>query len=302
MRRLTLSLICLLCLLALPAAAEAKYKVGFSEQQSAMFSDPLFKELGTKQARLIVSYDAVVKNTFEVADIDKWMAGARANGVRPLVSFNYSRGCFADGKIPRRPECKLPSVATYTKAFKAFRARYPDVKDISPWNEINHFSQPTAKSPKRAAQFTKAAAKNCRGCKIVAGDLLDQKGMLSYLSKFKRALRGNYKIWGLHNYSDTNRNRSTGTKAFLRNVPGEVWLTETGGVVKFGTSFPFSVTRAAKSTRFMFKLAKSNRRITRLYIYQWTGAEAGARFDAGVINPDGTPRPAYDVIKTQLGR
>ena len=111
MRRLTPPLICLLCLLVLPAAAQAKVKVGFSEQQSAMFDDPLFEDLGTRQARLIVSYDAVLKNTFEVADIDQWMAGAKADGVRPLVSFNYSRGCFADGKIPNRPECKLPSVA-----------------------------------------------------------------------------------------------------------------------------------------------------------------------------------------------
>jgi hypothetical protein len=182
MRRLTISLISLLCLIALPAAAQAKVKVGFSEQQAEMFSDPLFKALGTKQARLIVSYDAVLKNTFEVADIDKWIAGARADGVRPLVSFNYSRGCFADGSIPNRPECKLPSVGAYTKAFKAFRARYPDVRDISPWNEINHFSQPTARNPKRAAQFTMAAKKNCRGCNIVAGDLLDQAGMSSYLT------------------------------------------------------------------------------------------------------------------------
>jgi len=29
-----------------------------------------------------------------------------------------------------------------------------------------------------------------------------------------------------------------GTKAFLKAVPGEVWLTETGGIVKFGSGFP----------------------------------------------------------------
>jgi hypothetical protein len=302
MRRATITLICLLCLLALPAAAQAKAKVGFSEQRSEMFDDPLFKDLGTRQARLIVSYDAVLKNTFEVADIDKWMAGAQADGVRPLVSFNYSRGCFADNKIPKRPECRLPSVATYTKAFKAFRTRYPFVKDISPWNEINHFSQPTSKNPKRAAQFTMAAKKNCRGCTIVAADMLDQKGMASYLSKFKRALKGTYKVWGLHNYSDTNRFRNKGTKQFLRLVPGQVWLTETGGVVTFGKSFPFDVDRAAKATKFMFKLAATNKRITRLYIYQWSGANPGDRFDAGVLGPDGKPRPAYDVVKKALGK
>ena len=33
--------------------------------------------------------------------------------------------------------------------------------------------------------------------------------------------------------------------------------------------------------------------ITRLYNYQWTGAPNSARFDAGLVNEDGTPRKAY---------
>jgi hypothetical protein len=47
----------------------------------------------------------------------------------------------------------------------------------------------------------------------------------------------------------------------------------------------------------MFKLAKISSRITRLYIYQWTGAPAGStRFDAGLTDAAGTPRPAYCVV------
>jgi hypothetical protein len=52
----------------------------------------------------------------------------------------------------------------------------------------------------------------------------------------------------------------------------------------------------------MFKLAASNKRIARLYVYQWSGANPGDRFDAGVLGPDGKPRPAYDVIRKALGR
>ena len=38
-------------------------------------------------------------------------------------------------------------------------------------------------------------------------------------------------------------------------------------------------------------------KVTRLYNYQWSGAEPGAAFDAGLVNPDGTPRPAYDTFR-----
>ena len=41
----------------------------------------------------------------------------------------------------------------------------------------------------------------------------------------------------------------------LRNAPGEVWLTETGGILKFLPSFPRSETRQANRTKYMFKLA-----------------------------------------------
>ena len=54
----------------------------------------------------------------------------------------------------------------------------------------------------------------------------------------------------------------------------------------------------------MFKLANrfSKRRrglrskITQLYIYKWFGEPRGARFDAGLVNPNGTPRKALAVV------
>jgi hypothetical protein len=138
----------------------------------------------------------------------------------------------------------------------------------------------------------------------VALDVLDQGDAVSYIKTFLRYAKapGNPKIWGLHNYSDTNRFRSRGTHRILRTVKGQVWLTETGGVVKFGRAFPYSPARAAKATTYMFRLAKISRRISRMYIYQWTGAKRNARFDSGVIGPDGRPRPAYTVIRHKLGR
>jgi len=292
-------LIALLASLLVPAIcaapAAAAPTIGVADQAARIFDDPLFTALDTRITRVIVSYDAIRKGGPELENLDVYIPAALAAGVDPLVAFNAPRG----HKFGRTSD--LPSVKRYTSAIKAFRKRFPRVKTYSAWNEINHYSQPTFRNPTRAAQFTNALAKACRGCRIVAADLLDQAGASRYLARFKRALKVKAKIWGLHNYSDTNRSRSKGTKEFLRATRrGEVWLTETGGVVKFGKSFPYSPSRAARSTRYAFKLARSNRRIKRLYLYNFYGVERSARFDAGLIGPDGRPRAAYQVVKDAL--
>jgi hypothetical protein len=80
-----------------------------------------------------------------------------------------------------------------------------------------------------------------------------------------------------------------------------VWFTETGGIVHFGRH-NFNPRRAVKATKFMFKLARISRRITRLYIFNWTGSGRTERFDAGLTDPHGHPRPAYWVVKSYLAR
>lgn len=302
-RLLPLSLLAALtatvALAAVPAAAPA-YRVGFSEQQSHMFENPLFRDLNVRYARLIIPYDAVLRRTGDVANIDLWLERARAARVRPLIAFNASRGCYENSRIPNRASCRLPSVRRYTQAIRAFRNRYPSVREYQPWNEANHQSQPTDKKPRRAAEFYNALKANCRGCTITAADVLDEGDVDKWLRTFRRYVRGNPRLWGAHNYSDTNRMRNRGTRKILRAVPGQVWLTETGGVVRFGSSFPYDEQRAARALSYMFRLAESSRRIARLYIYQWTGAEPGARFDAGIIGPDGQPRPGYQVVRDEL--
>lgn len=295
MRRILVPIALLAAMLAAPASGQA-FKTGFSEQQAAMFTNPLFAPLGTKIARYIAPYDAMSVPE-DRAKLDAWLNAARAAGVRPLVSFYHSR------VTPR----KLPSLGRYRRQLKAFFRAHPDVKDFSPWNEANHegkgrFANPSAK---RAAQYYEVARSVCRRCKLVGLDVLDSTNIaatVAYIRSFKRYVRKMPRIWGLHNYSDTNRFRNKGTKAVLKAVPGEVWLTETGGIVRFSRSFPYDEARAARALRFMFKLARSNRRLKRLYIYQWTGSPAGAFFDAGIIGADGRPRPGYEVVRAELAR
>jgi hypothetical protein len=227
------------------------------------------------------------------------MTAAREAGLRPLVAFGHGVG-------ERCPEdCKLPSVGAYRRAVAAFRERYPWVRTFQTWNEANHQSQPTARNPKRAAQFYNALRELCRGCRIVAADVLDQRNMVPWLREFLRHAK-RPRTWGLHNYGDVNRFRARGLERLLATVPGQVWLTEVGGIVSFRTEsgrlvFPHSNRRAAKAVRYLFRLAAKHPRVRRVYLYHWS-SDRENRWDSALIDPNGKPRPAFYVVRNELRR
>jgi hypothetical protein len=272
-------------------SATARPAIGIGEQLSAMFKDKRFTDLGIRNVRLVTAYDTANVG-FERDLVTVWLEGVRRTNSEAFVTFGHSR------VNPKR----LPSVAEYRAAFRAFRRRFPEVLVFAPWNEINHRDEPTSRSPRRAAQYFNVMQEECPECTILAGDVLDQAGMVRYLRRYQRHLDGEPKIWGLHNYGDTNRFRTTGLRDMLATVEGEVWLTETGGIVKFGRSFPRDERRAARAVAYAIEQARDTERVTRLYLYNWTGADPKARFDSGLIAADGTSRPAYEVLRKAVGR
>ena len=293
----------LLMALAVSAPASAAYRVGLSEQSAGVFADGAWQQLKLKRMRYIVPWD-VLKHPDQAALADQYLQAARANKQDILLTFTAAQGCFVNGKYSKKKACRPPSSTAYKQQFLAFKRKYPFIKSYSVWNEINHVSQPTSNSPKRAAGYYNAVRNSCKGCKIMAADVLDQTNLVSYLRQFQRFVKGNPRLWGLHNYKDVNRNRSTGLRGILRTVPGEVWLTETGGIVKLQPQFRFSTSRAATATKFLFRLAnqfdskrRGNRsKMTRVYVYRWFGEPASSRFDAGLTDVNGKPRPAFSTF------
>ena len=291
----------LLLTLAISAPASAAYRVGLSEQSPSVFADTAWQQLKLKRMRYIVPWD-VLKDPGQAAGAKQYLDAAKAAKQDILLTFTARSGCFRDGKYSKSRSCRAPSASAYKAEFRKFRSQYPFIKSYSVWNEINHVSQPTAKSARRAAGYYNAVRNSCKGsCRLMAADILDQSNMVTYLRQFLRAADGSPRLWGLHNYKDVNRNRSTGLRGMLRTVPGEVWLTETGGIVKLEPQFDFSTSRAEKATRFMFKLADQfdsrkrgyRSKMTRLYVYRWFGEAADSRFDAGLTDQAGQPRPAF---------
>jgi hypothetical protein len=292
--------------LVVATPASAKYRVGLGEQNPSMFDQPTWQSLKLKRVRYLVPWD-YAKHPGARAAVDAYMAAARAHRQDVLVTFTARTGCYsATGRYSKRKACRAPSTTAYKKAFLRFDKSFPWVRTYSAWNEINHKSQPTFKSPRKAAGYYNVLRRYTRKKKFraMAADLLDTGNLARYLSAFKRYAKGSPRLWGLHNYGDVNRKRTTFTKLMLRSVPGEVWLTETGGIVKLLPSFTRSTSRAASRTKLMFRLAKRYQtrragmrsKIGRLYVYTYYGASRSARFDAGLVNPDGSTRPAYKVF------
>ena len=113
-------------------------------------------------------------------------------------------------------------------------------------------------------------------------------------------------IWGLHNYIDANRFRTRGTKSLLKAVKGDVWFTETGGIVKRNNGspiqFPESTAHAAKATTWVFKLAELSPRVRRVYLYHWIAADPSPlpTWDSALVDSRDRPRPAYGVLRRWL--
>jgi len=288
---------------SLAHASASSYQTGIGDEQTEMFTNPLWQQLHVKIARYIVPYDAVTQ-AYSLQLAATWIAAAEAKHQQILIAFYHSEYTAT----------KMPSVATYQKDVQKFIELFPNVKQYQPWNETNRgnvakqFDSPSAV---QSAEYYQALKRVCKGCTIPGLDILDQADVaptLKYIAAFKRKIRhlkvAMPTLWGLHNYSDTNRFQSTRTHAILAVVPGQVWLTETGGIVKFGGAFPnkhgSGLKRAAKALTYMFKLARSNSRIKRLYIYDWTGGTSSTTFDAGLMDAHYKPRPGYVVVCKQL--
>src|SRR4051794_20519979 len=278
---------------AVPARA---LTVGIADNKPDMFADPRFAAAGIRIARFSVGWDAL-SSPWQLAEIDAWLGAAQAAEVEPLVSFGHSR-------TDRRA---VPTPERFLFEFRRFRDRYPWVREFATWNEANHCGEPTCHRPTLVAAYYRKLRRECRSCRILAAEVLDMPNMVSWVRAFRRHAGEEPRYWGLHNYIDANRARTTGTRRMLKAVKGQVWFTETGGIVRRANrrqgTFPESAKHAATATSFLFRrLVPLSRRVTRVYIYHWNAAATPTTWDSALIGPTGRPRPAFRIVARVLHR
>jgi hypothetical protein len=286
-------------------ASASRPVVGLGDEQRTMFESPLWQQLHTNIARYIAPYDAALRRA-SLARAKAWIEAAEARHEQILVAFYHSD----------YTPTKLPSVGAYQRDVRRFVKLFPHVRAYQPWDEANRgnvrgrFSSPSAQI---AARYYQALKRACTTCLVAGLDVLDQddpRSTLRYITQFKHEIRRLKtvmpRIWGVHNYSDVNRLQAWRTRKVDRALGGEIWLTETGGIVKFGRAFTnrhgAGLLRAAKVLKFALGVAAHERRIKHVYVYDWSGTNGITTFDAGLTDRLGSPRPAYVVLCRYLLR
>jgi hypothetical protein len=295
-------------LLAAPSASTATVAahplVGIGDENVALFSDPRFLALGITQVRFDVSWDVLssgAKDPYRRNVLAAWLADARGLGLTPLITFDHSD----------RPGGRLPSVAQYSKAFLLFHRLYPWVTDFATWNEANYYGEPTASRPKRVAEYYLALRKDCPSCTILAAELLDDDNPkvavpdVRWAREFVRYAHRQPAYWGLHNYVSANHLSAASTRQLLAAVTGNIWLTETGGILRFphrgNPGFALTAAHQAKVDNFLLNtLPRISPRIQRVYLYEWRAPAKPTTWDSALIAYDNRPRQAYDVLANTL--
>jgi hypothetical protein len=270
--------------------------VGIGDNRGSFLNDPRFQELGLRKVRLTVPYDIVRARGWRLRAADGWLQAARDRGLDVLISFAFSNR--------RGMRWHLPSIGEYRRRVDEFMRRYPWIHEYTTWNEANHKRvQPTGMHPIHTAMLYRTLRTLCRepDCTAVAADILltGSKRTWRWIKAFKRRANGP-RIWGVHNYPDANRMSTDQTERFLRTVSGDVWFTETGGIVHFGRSWKPNERRAAAAVRQIFRLAELSPRVKRIYLYSWRGTRTNRRWDSGLISPAGRLRAAYHALVDEL--
>ena len=298
---------------ASPANARSSVRVGIADQSPRMFDSPDFERLNTKITRYFVPSD-VMQDSAERAKATAFVRAARASGVSTLVHISTTDLREKRGRVVS-PGAYRRNVGRLVSYFRKL-----GVRDFGAWNEVNHKTQETWNRVGNAVSYYKsmygAVRKRCRTCQVVGLDMLDQAGsdryIRSFYSRLSSSWRKRLKVVGIHNYSDVNRNRSRGTSKIINTVRRynkrtKFWFTETGALASFRRSFPYSESRQASRIRNMFTFASryKSRGVQRVYSYNWFGAINGGcgsscMFDAGLVDPDGTLRPVYNVFRSRL--
>lgn len=319
---------CALAVLVATAAPAGAVELGISDSDAPTVVEPFWAGLHVDRARIVVPYDVATTTgtagTQRRESFEDYRANAAAKGVRLLVVFGPS----ADIRAPGTNDPVAPSADDFAAAFAAFRARYPDVTTIAPWNEPNNRDTngyPLGSDPQLAADYWLRAQAICPAdCTLVAGDFAGIPGDDGYVDAYQAELgSARPAVWAFHAHSDVNRFQVVGasdarvTRYYLSKLQGpwagaRIWIDEVGARFRDASGLVWGDASQRDSAELLLGLATLDPRIEAIYYYNYSNqcSEPGscATQDRGLVSPsplDGQPlaydaanrrRAAYDVI------
>jgi hypothetical protein len=296
---------------ARPASTPRHPTIGIGDNKPDLFTDPKFLALRIRNVRYDMSWDAL-SVSWQRAEVTRWMNLAKKDGLTVLVTIDHSRRVLYKHVAGHRKPVAfsqsrvLPSVKQYVTAFKAFRSRFPWVKEFATWDESNCFCEATYGKEALVASYYRGMRSACPSCRILAAEFLDVPPneavpMATWAKAFDKALGYQPGYWGFNNYEDANHLVSTSTRALLRTVKGKIWLAETGGIVRrYGVKnpgFPQNAAHAATVDRYVLtKLATASPRIQRVYLYEWDAHSKKDGWDTALVSYTGAVREGYVAV------
>lgn len=318
---------------SLAAAPASALELGVSDSDSSTLTEPHWSGLGISRVRIVVPYDVATTGgaagVQRRADFEQYLADAASAGVTPLVVFAPSQ----DVRAPGTGDPLAPSADEFAAGFAAFRARYPAVTTIAPWNEPNNRdtdSYALGSQPQLAAQYWLRAKGICpSACTLVAGDFAGIPGDDAYVDAYQAELAAAGAVpdvWAFHAYTDVNRFQVVGasdapvTRYYLSKLQGQwagarVWIDEIGARFRDASGLVWGDVSQRDAASLLLGLATLDPRIEAIYYYNYSNrcATAGgcAVQDRGLVAPAplngaspgydaaGRRRAAYDVIATR---
>ena len=185
-------------------------------------------------------------------------------------------------------------------------AAFPWVKTYAPWNEANHVSQPTAKSPKRAAEYYDVAARAAaRAARCWPPTCSTRATCTTWLQRFIRYSKNNAAASGACTTTRTSTGAVQGPDERAEDRPGRGLADRDRRHHEVRVPASRRPTRAPRRRRSTCSSSPTastpsskgyKSKLTRLYVYRWFGEPDGT-FDSGLVNPDGSQRPAFDAVR-----
>jgi hypothetical protein len=266
---------------------------------------------GLTLARYAVQWDALLPeggSTRGTASygprFEAWLTDAAALGLRLVLALTSYNGVHPD------------STAAYATGLRALLARalalgHP-IAFLEPWNEPNGQGHAPAAT---AAAYADAAAPVCAGagCTVIAGDFEDRAGSAAYARAYVRSLASAPDDWGVHPYVSVATHELAPVLALKAALPGggaglRTWITEVAALrCRHGEVLGDG--RQAQDAAFLVDTLAPDPAIAPVHVLYY-GLLAPARTpapcshdggeDGELFNPDGTPRPAAEVVFPQL--
>ena len=298
------------------SAAKSPIRVGIADQSPRMFDSPAFQALNVKRTRYFVPAD-VMRDSAERAKARAFAIAARDAGVSVLLHISTTD--LREKRGPRRLDRRLPP----RRGRLVVYFRKLGVRDFGSWNEVNHKTQETWDRVGNAVVVLQGHVHGrqhagCPSCarrrprrprpgrrRQVHGELLQAPGC--EMAQASRRRRHPQLLRRQPRAARRARRRSSGPRASstsARSSGSPRPARSRASARRFGT--PSRARPRGCATCSATRAATATLGVERVYSYNWFGIENGSScgsrclFDAGLVDPDGTTRPVYDVFKSQL--